>query len=83
MSTPSRLGALPDELLQNICEHLETRRKSLYAFSLLNKECCAAADSSIFRRISLAFVHYSEKYPLETPLDLTPQIAEWQAILTR
>lgn len=81
MSAP-RLDALPHELLQHICDHLKERRKSLCAFSLVKKKCCAAADPLIFRKIRLVFVHTNEYCPTETSLDLTPRITRWQSILT-
>jgi hypothetical protein len=52
----TRIEDLPSLALDLICEYLtacETRRRSLFAFSLASKRCCAAATAQRFKTIHL------------------------------
>lgn len=52
--TSTDLEALPLSILESICEylaHCDSRRRSLFAFSLASRSCYFAATSQIFERI--------------------------------
>ncbi|ETS85763.1 hypothetical protein PFICI_03788 [Pestalotiopsis fici W106-1] len=74
-STPGRLETLPTVVLDFICEILadcDSRRRSLFAFSLVNKRCCAVADRQRFERIQCKVRGSSE---------LREDIERWTSLL--
>lgn len=72
---PMGLESLPKVPLDRICEYLadaEVDRDSLFAFSLVSKNCCAAANRQRFERITL---HIDGRTKLEADL------AKWNLVL--
>jgi len=63
MASYSSLERLPDLVLESVCEYLaaaESRRRSLFAFSLTSKRCCSMTDRTRFTRIRLQVVDGKE-----------------------
>ena len=80
---PSQLETLPEELLQYICELLESRQQSLRAFSITSKRCYSAALPTICRYICLVIWLNDRCEPTRTRLDLLPRIESWLSFLDR
>jgi hypothetical protein len=83
MAAPARAAAsssplenLPLLVLESVCEYLaasDSRRRSLFAFSMASTFCCAIADRERFERIHLA---------VEDGDQLKRVLARWDGILS-
>lgn len=85
-TSTSPLLSLPAEVLQLICEYVDSSRMegNLSAFCLANSECYASAASCLFRTITIhACYTCEEHHPVKVAPILAPDIAGWQALLQR
>ncbi|KAK6069381.1 hypothetical protein SCUP515_09086 [Seiridium cupressi] len=75
VSAPSRLETLPSLVLDSICQylaHCDSQRRSLFAFSLVNKQCCSIAAAQRFDRIKLE---------VRGTVELRQDIERWNSML--
>jgi hypothetical protein len=71
----SPLETLPLPVLDSICEHLamgDSKRRSIFAFSMASRLCCAIADKQRFKQISFLITDSQE---------LEEALAQWDKIV--